>query len=78
MYFRETIFLFSCVTIFMHSIMDNLGEGGLKSTGNTMTVRKKSSGTLYRERLQKFQLNLELLYVSRPWKAYAVLYHSTV
>jgi len=29
--------------VFLHTIMDKSAEGGLKSIGNTMTVRKKSS-----------------------------------
>ena len=44
--------------IFLHSVMDRVAEGGLKSIGNTMTVRKNLPE--HREQLQKFLLNLKL------------------
>jgi len=45
--------------------MDKPDEGGLKSIGNTMTVRKNPPEN--REQLQKFPLNLKFLYATEPW-----------
>ena len=45
--------------------MDKSAEGGLKSIGNTTTVRRKPPEN--REQLQKFPLNLKFLYATGPW-----------
>ena len=44
--------------------MDKSAEGGLRSIGNTMRVRKNPPEN--REHLQKFPLNLKLLYATGP------------
>ena len=50
--------------ILLYAIMDKSAEGGLKSIGNKVTVRKNPPEN--REQLQKFSLNLEFLYATVP------------
>ena len=48
--------------IFLRAVMDESTERGLKSTGNTMTMRKNLPE--HREYLQKFPRNLKLFYAT--------------
>ena len=53
--------------IFLQAILHKSTEGGLKSIGNTMTVRKNLPE--HRAWLQKFSRNLKLLYATGPRSA---------
>ena len=54
--------------VFLHAIVDKSGEGGLKSMGNTILVRKNPSG--HRKQLQKNPFNGKMLYAAGPsWPA---------
>ena len=44
--------------------MDKSAEGGLKSIGNAMTVRKNPQET---RQLQKFPFDLTFVYATGPW-----------